>query len=63
MNHITMQRRARLLAGFAPQAVQAAKPAALDITEIRHFPVREPVSGRSVFAAADKDPIRTDGLG
>lgn len=44
MNHITMQRRARLLASFAPQAA-AAKPAALDITDIRHFPVREPVSG------------------
>jgi galactonate dehydratase len=45
MNHITMQRRSRLLAAFAPQATQAAKPAALDITEIRHFPIREPVSG------------------
>lgn len=41
-----MQRRARLLAGFAPQAAAAAaKPAPLDITDIRHFPVREPVSG------------------
>jgi len=31
---------------MAPQAAAAAaKPAALDITEIRHFPVREPVSG------------------
>jgi galactonate dehydratase len=32
--------------GFAPQTAAAtAKPADLDITEIRHFPVREPVSG------------------
>jgi galactonate dehydratase len=33
---------------IAPQAAAAAvvaKPAALDITEIRHFPLREPVSG------------------
>ncbi|HWF09304.1 MAG TPA: hypothetical protein VG297_12630, partial [Bryobacteraceae bacterium] len=45
MSHITMQRRARLLARFAPQVAAAAKPAELDITEIRHFPVREPVSG------------------
>ncbi|HXJ40287.1 MAG TPA: enolase C-terminal domain-like protein, partial [Bryobacteraceae bacterium] len=46
MNHITMHRRARLRATIAPQAaVAAAKPAVLDITEIRHFPVREPVSG------------------
>jgi galactonate dehydratase len=44
MHHIIMQRRARLLASFAQQAAQA-KPAALDITEIRHFPLREPVSG------------------
>lgn len=33
------------MAGFAPQVAQERKPAALDITEIRHFPVREPVSG------------------
>jgi galactonate dehydratase len=45
MNHITMRRRARLAAGFAPQAAAAVKPAELDIAEIRHFPVREPVSG------------------
>jgi len=47
MNHAIMRRRARLVAGFAPQAAAAAtKPAELDITEIRHFPVREPVSGK-----------------
>src|SRR4051794_24726223 len=40
-----MQKRARLLTSFAPQAAQPAKASALDITEIRHFPVREPVSG------------------
>ncbi len=45
MNHLTAQRRARLLASFAPQATAAGKPNQLDITEIRHFPVREPVSG------------------
>ena len=45
MNQVTIQRRARLLAGFAPQTAAATKPAALDITEIRHFPIREPVSG------------------
>ncbi len=46
MNHIAIQRRARLLAGFAPQAAAAAaKPDPLDITDIRHFPVREPISG------------------
>jgi len=43
MNHIISQRRLRLLESFAPQA--AAQPAALDIAEIRHFSVREPVSG------------------
>lgn len=44
MNQITTQRRARLLAGLAPQTATPANPAALDITEIRHFTVREPVS-------------------
>jgi galactonate dehydratase len=34
------------MVNFAPQAVAAAaKPSALDITEIRHFPLREPASG------------------
>lgn len=46
MNHITMRKRARLRVHFAPQAAAAAKPSALDITDIRHFPVREPVSGK-----------------
>src|SRR5437016_5067546 len=46
MSRIASIRRARLLAGFAPQAaVAASQPAALDITDIRHYPVREPVSG------------------
>jgi galactonate dehydratase len=44
MNHITtqitMQRRARLLSAFAPQMAAAA------VADIRHFPVREPVSGK-----------------
>jgi len=30
---------------LAPQVAAAAKPSALDITEIRHFPLREPASG------------------
>jgi len=35
-----------LINGFAPQAaVATSKPSELDITEIRHFPLREPVSG------------------
>jgi galactonate dehydratase len=46
MSQIIAHRRARLRMSFAPQTVAVApKLAALDITEIRHFPVREPVSG------------------
>ncbi|HVW86929.1 MAG TPA: enolase C-terminal domain-like protein [Bryobacteraceae bacterium] len=46
MHAATLRRRARLSAGFAPQAAAAvAKPSSLDIAEIRQFPVREPVSG------------------
>ena len=46
MNAFVTRRRARLVAGFAPQAAAAAtRPGGLDIAEIRHFPVREPVSG------------------
>jgi galactonate dehydratase len=46
MSQIIAHRRARLRMSFAPQTATAApKPAALDITEIRRFPVREPVSG------------------
>jgi len=41
-----MHRRSRLRLRFAPQAAAAeAKPSAMDITAIRHFPLREPVSG------------------
>jgi len=41
-----MHRRERLRARIAPQtAAGVASPAPLDITEIRHFPLREPVSG------------------
>jgi hypothetical protein len=45
MNH-TITRRMRLKHGFAPQAA-ATTPAAGEhtITEMRWFPVREPVSG------------------
>jgi len=45
MSHLTLQRRARLRTGFVPQVAAAARPAPLEITEIRLFPVREPVSG------------------
>lgn len=46
MSQITMHRRERLRMRVAPQAAAAAaKPSALDIAEIRHFPLREPVSG------------------
>jgi L-alanine-DL-glutamate epimerase-like enolase superfamily enzyme len=45
MSHIAEHRRARLRSRLAPQIATAAKPDALDIAEIRHFPVREPVSG------------------
>jgi galactonate dehydratase len=41
-----LHRRARLERRLAPQVAAAgAKPSPLDIVEIRHFPVREPVSG------------------
>ncbi len=47
MNHVSIDKRARLLAGIAQEAGKAAaKPAALDITAIRHYPVREPASGK-----------------
>jgi galactonate dehydratase len=47
MNHITIDKRARLLAAIAQEAGKATgKPAALDITAIRHYPVREPASGK-----------------
>jgi galactonate dehydratase len=46
MSQTTIHRRERLRMRVAPQtAASASKPAALDITEIRHFPLREPVSG------------------
>jgi galactonate dehydratase len=44
--HAVARRRARLATGFAPQIlVGPDSPSSLSITEIRHFPVREPVSG------------------
>lgn len=46
MSQIIMQRRERLRLRIAPQAAAAAAtPSRLDISEIRHFPLREPVSG------------------
>src|SRR4051794_24504256 len=46
MNH-TSTRRMRLIAGFAPQAAAASPQSAEHpISEMRWFPVREPVSGR-----------------
>src|ERR1700688_4296605 len=46
MNAASRRRPVRLSMGFAPQSAAAASiPSPLDIAEIRHFPVREPVSG------------------
>jgi galactonate dehydratase len=45
MSSIAAHRRARLRDHFAPQIAAAAKPDPLDVAEIRHFPVCEPVSG------------------
>src|SRR4051794_12422905 len=46
MNAIAQRRRSRLYGVFVPQAAAAvSNPSALDIVEIRNFPVREPVSG------------------
>jgi len=44
MNH-TLTRRTRLIAGFVPQAAASPQPAEHPISEMRWFPVREPVSG------------------
>jgi galactonate dehydratase len=44
MSLLTMHRRARLRTTVAFQPAAAAKPSALDIAEIRHFPLREPTS-------------------
>jgi galactonate dehydratase len=44
--HAVTRRRERLSTAFAPQSAAAvSSPSALDIVEIRHYPVREPVSG------------------
>jgi len=45
MSHVTTRRRARLQTNIALQVSSASKPSDLDIAGIRHFPVREPVSG------------------
>jgi L-alanine-DL-glutamate epimerase-like enolase superfamily enzyme len=44
MNH-TISRRARLGIAFAPQAATARPDAGDTVSEMRWFPVREPVSG------------------
>ena len=44
MNPTTARRRFTVSAGLAPQTAGVGKSSALDIAEIRHFPVREPVS-------------------
>jgi galactonate dehydratase len=47
MHAATVRRRARLSPGFVPQtAAVIANSSALDVAEIRHFPLREPVSGK-----------------
>jgi galactonate dehydratase len=47
MSQLTAHRRERLRLRIALQTATAAsaRPGAMDISEIRHFPVREPVSG------------------
>lgn len=45
MHNVVARRRQRLTRGAAYQTAVAAKPSGVDIAEIRHFPVREPVSG------------------
>jgi galactonate dehydratase len=47
MSLSTIHRRARLQTGIALQAAAPAAPSALDIAEIRHFPLREPTSGKT----------------
>ncbi len=42
---MVIHRRERLRMRLAPQVAAAAAPSALDVREIRHLPVREPVSG------------------
>ena len=44
MNQLTLRRRARLFTSFLRQTATRAEPNALDIADIRHFPLREPVS-------------------
>jgi galactonate dehydratase len=47
MNVVARRRLVRLSGAFAPQSAAAvSNPSALDIAEFRHFPVREPVSGK-----------------
>lgn len=46
MSQLSTQRRARLAQRLAaPQIAVAAKPSPLDIVDLKHFSVREPVSG------------------
>jgi galactonate dehydratase len=44
MNPATVRRRFAVSAGVAPQTAAVGKSSALNIAEIQHFPVREPVS-------------------
>jgi len=66
MHAATVRRRARLSAGFATQAAAAiTKPSSLDISEIRYFPLQEPVSGNlySLLAGADVKTLESVWLG
>jgi len=45
MSQTALHRRERLRARIAPQVAAEARSSPLDITEIRHFPLREPISG------------------
>jgi len=46
MSQIVFHRRERLRGRIAAQLAATAKPSQLDVAEIRHFPLAEPVSGK-----------------
>jgi galactonate dehydratase len=64
MNAVMRRRRLRLAMGFAPQAATAtSSPSALDLQEIRSFPVREPVSGNRYVLLSVKTRSGVTGWG
>src|SRR5438094_10659749 len=63
MRNTIQMRRARL-AAFAPQVVTPAKPdPQLEISALRHYRVREPVSGRSYTVIKVQTRGGLDGYG